>query len=102
MTDTAALLHTLLSQRLLVLDGAMGTMIQRLKLTDEQFRGERFRKHPRDLKGNSDLLVLTRPDLISASHGAYLAAGSSLLDGGTSWASQAAAAPLKVGTRAAA
>jgi methionine synthase I (cobalamin-dependent) len=58
--DTTTLLHQLLARRILVLDGAMGTMIQRLKLTDEQFRGERFRAHPTDLKGNSDLLVLTR------------------------------------------
>ena len=54
--------------RILVLDGAMGTMIQRHKLTEADFRGERFKDHPRDLSGNNDLLVLTRPDVIGGIH----------------------------------
>jgi 5-methyltetrahydrofolate--homocysteine methyltransferase len=76
-------LHQLLATRILVLDGAMGTMIQRLKLTDEQFRGERFRRHPKDLKGNSDLLVLTRPDDIAAIHAQYLEAGADIIETNT-------------------
>src|SRR5918993_3381296 len=82
-TDTASLLHQLLAQRILVLDGAMGTMIQRLKLTDEQFRGERFRHHPKDLKGNSDLLVLTRPNDIAGIHSQYLEAGADIIETNT-------------------
>ncbi|MCB0293249.1 MAG: homocysteine S-methyltransferase family protein, partial [Calditrichaeota bacterium] len=57
-------LHQLLQERILVLDGAMGTMIQRYKLSEEDFRGDRFTDHPRDLKGNNDLLSLTRPEVI--------------------------------------
>ena len=76
-------LHQLLAQRILVLDGAMGTMIQRLKLTDEQFRGERFKHHPKDLKGNSDLLVLTRPDDIAGIHAQYLEAGADIVETNT-------------------
>jgi 5-methyltetrahydrofolate--homocysteine methyltransferase len=81
--DTATLLHQLLAKRILVLDGAMGTMIQRLKLTDEQFRGERFKHHPKDLKGNSDLLVLTRPDDIAGIHAQYLDAGADIIETNT-------------------
>jgi 5-methyltetrahydrofolate--homocysteine methyltransferase len=81
--DITQQLHELLSQRILVLDGAMGTMIQRLKLTDEQFRGERFRNHPKDLKGNSDLLVLTRPDDIAGIHAQYLEAGADIIETNT-------------------
>jgi 5-methyltetrahydrofolate--homocysteine methyltransferase len=76
-------LHQLLATRILVLDGAMGTMIQRLKLTDQQFRGERFKHHPKDLKGNSDLLVLTRPDDIAAIHAQYLEAGADIVETNT-------------------
>ncbi len=81
--DTTTLLHQLLSTRILVLDGAMGTMIQRLTLTDEQFRGERFKNHPKDLKGNSDLLVLTRPDDIAGIHAQYLEAGADIIETNT-------------------
>ncbi len=81
--DTATLLHQLLAQRILVLDGAMGTMIQRLKLTDAEFRGERFKDHPKDLKGNSDLLVLTRPDDIAGIHAQYLEAGADIIETNT-------------------
>jgi 5-methyltetrahydrofolate--homocysteine methyltransferase len=72
-----------MASRILVLDGAMGTMIQRLKLTDEQFRGQRFRNHPTDLKGNSDLLVLTRPDDIAGIHAQYLDAGADIIETNT-------------------
>ena len=83
MTDKTAQLHAQLSKRLLVLDGAMGTMIQRYKLTEADFRGERFKDHPRDQKGNSDLLVLTRPDVIGAIHREYLAAGADIIETNT-------------------
>jgi 5-methyltetrahydrofolate--homocysteine methyltransferase len=81
--NTFDLLHRLVADRILVLDGAMGTMIQRLKLTDEQFRGARFANHPKDLKGNSDLLVLTRPDDIAAIHAQYLEAGADIIETNT-------------------
>ncbi|RYF52051.1 MAG: 5-methyltetrahydrofolate--homocysteine methyltransferase, partial [Cytophagaceae bacterium] len=65
-------IHELLHERILVLDGAMGTMIQRYNLTDGDYRGERFLDWPHDLKGNNDLLSLTRPDIIQAIHKQYL------------------------------
>src|SRR5262245_85956 len=73
-------LEQLLARRILVLDGAMGTMIQRHKLTEADFRGERFKDHPRELRGNNDLLVLTRPDVISGIHRQYLAAGADIIE----------------------
>jgi len=76
-------LQQLLDQRILILDGAMGTMIQRYKLTEADFRGTRFANHPRDLKGDSDVLVLTRPDVISAIHHEYLAAGADIIETNT-------------------
>jgi 5-methyltetrahydrofolate--homocysteine methyltransferase len=81
--DTPTHLHQLLADRILVLDGAMGTMIQRLTLTDEDFRGARFKDHPQDLKGNSDLLVLTRPDDIARIHAQYLEAGADIIETNT-------------------
>ncbi|MBL8379488.1 MAG: methionine synthase [Burkholderiales bacterium] len=84
-------LSLLMSQRILVLDGAMGTMIQQVKLTEAQYRGEggpagmweRFRDHPVDLKGNNELLVLTQPEVISRIHDAYLAAGADIIETNT-------------------
>jgi 5-methyltetrahydrofolate--homocysteine methyltransferase len=76
-------LQTLLARRVLVLDGAMGTMIQRHTLTEADFRGERFKDHHRDLRGNSDILVLTRPDVIGAIHREYLAAGADIIETNT-------------------
>ena len=78
--DRTAELTALLHTRHLILDGAMGTMIQRHGLSEADFRGERFREHAHDLKGNNDLLVLTRPDVISGIHRAYLEAGADLLE----------------------
>src|SRR5260221_11462016 len=75
MNDRTSLLQSLLAERILVLDGAMGTMIQRERLSEEQFRGERFRGWGRDLRGNNDLLTLTQPALIRRLHLDYLAAG---------------------------
>jgi 5-methyltetrahydrofolate--homocysteine methyltransferase len=76
-------LRHLLDTRVVLLDGAMGTMIQRRKLTEADFRGERFKDHPRDLRGNSDLLVLTRPDVIGDIHREYLEAGADLIETNT-------------------
>ena len=61
-------LTSLLEERILILDGAMGTMVQRYRLGEADFRGARFADHPRDLKGNNDVLLLTRPDVIGAIH----------------------------------
>lgn len=79
----AAQLPELLKQRIVVIDGAMGTMIQRYKLTEADFRSERLKDHPKDLKGNNDLLVLTRPDVIREIHDQYLAAGADLIETNT-------------------
>ncbi|HQX68361.1 MAG TPA: homocysteine S-methyltransferase family protein, partial [Ottowia sp.] len=76
-------LPALLRQRLVILDGAMGTMIQQLKLTEAQFRGERFADFGRDVKGNNELLSLTRPDVIQAVHEKYLAAGADIVETNT-------------------
>jgi 5-methyltetrahydrofolate--homocysteine methyltransferase len=73
----------LLKERVLLLDGAMGTMIQRYKLGEADYRGEPFKNHPSDLKGNNDLLSLTRPDIIREIHDAYLEAGSDIIETNT-------------------
>ena len=83
MSNIFEILSTELSKRILVLDGAMGTMIQRYKLTEEQFRGERFRNHPVQLKGNNDLLSITQPEIIREIHLAYLDAGSDIIETNT-------------------
>jgi 5-methyltetrahydrofolate--homocysteine methyltransferase len=70
-------------QRILILDGAMGTMIQRHKLDEAGYRGARFKNHPRDLKGNNDLLVLTQPKIIGEIHNAYLEAGADIIETNT-------------------
>jgi 5-methyltetrahydrofolate--homocysteine methyltransferase len=72
-----------LEKRILIIDGAMGTMIQRYILTEEDFRGERFKNHPCDVKGNNDLLNLTRPDIIKAIHTEYLKAGTDIIETNT-------------------
>jgi 5-methyltetrahydrofolate--homocysteine methyltransferase len=82
-TDVRTLLESLLTDRILIIDGAMGTMIQRHKPAEADFRGERFASHPRDLKGNNDLLVLTRPEIIAGIHQAYLEAGSDIIETNT-------------------
>jgi 5-methyltetrahydrofolate--homocysteine methyltransferase len=82
-TETRPHLEALLDERILVLDGAMGTMIQRYQLTEADFRGERFRSHRRDLKGDSDVLVLSRPDVIGAIHRDYLDAGADIIETNT-------------------
>jgi 5-methyltetrahydrofolate--homocysteine methyltransferase len=77
------LLADLLGRRILMLDGAMGTMIQRARLAEEDFRGERFRAWPRELRGNNDLLTLTQPQLIRDIHSQYLKAGADILETNT-------------------
>ena len=72
-----------LKDRILVLDGAMGTMIQRYNLEEEDFRGERFKDHSKPLKGNNDLLALTRPDILAAIHAAYFEAGADIAETNT-------------------
>ena len=78
--DRTAELSALLEQRLLILDGAMGTMIQRHGLQEADYRGARFADHPHDLKGNNDLLVLTQPAIIGGIHRGYLEAGADILE----------------------
>lgn len=72
-----------LEKRILIIDGAMGTMIQRYQLTEEDFRGERFKDHPYDVKGNNDLLNLTRPDIIKEIHKEYLNVGADIIETNT-------------------
>ena len=79
----AAALPEILSRRIVVLDGAMGTMIQRYKLGEADYRGERFKDHPKDLKGNNELLQFTRPDVIAQIHEQYLAAGADIVETNT-------------------
>jgi 5-methyltetrahydrofolate--homocysteine methyltransferase len=86
------LLRPLLRERILVLDGATGTLIQRYGLTEADFRGARFRDHPRDVRGDTDLLCLTRPDVVRAVHDAYLDAGADLISTNTFTATRIAQA----------
>ena len=76
-------LPAILEQRIAILDGAMGTMIQRFKLSEAQYRGERFKDFHKDIKGNNELLSLTRPDVIAAIHEGYLAAGADMVETNT-------------------
>ncbi len=82
-SDRSRQIAALMGQRILVLDGAMGTMIQRERLDEAQFRGERFRDWPRDLRGNNDLLALTQPALIRRIHEQYLEAGADIIETNT-------------------
>src|SRR5689334_24880913 len=77
------MLEKLLSERILLLDGAMGTMIQRARLAEEDYRGARFRDWPRELRGNNDLLCLTQPALIQDIHAQYLDAGADIIETNT-------------------
>lgn len=83
MSNKFKQLAGILQQRILVIDGAMGTMIQRRKLTEADFRGSEFKSHPHDLKGNNDFLSLTRPDVIRDIHREYLAAGADIVETNT-------------------
>jgi len=77
------LIKKILQEKIMVLDGAMGTMIQRYKLTESDFRGKRFKSHDCDLQGNNDLLSITRPDIIEAIHDEYLRAGADIVETNT-------------------
>ena len=81
--DRTEELRALLNDRILILDGAMGTMIQQHKLTEADYRGARFADHASDLKGNNDLLLITRPDVIRGIHADYLAAGADIIETNT-------------------
>src|SRR3972149_11657 len=83
MSDTENSLRRLLAERILVLDGAMGTMIQAHKLDEAAFRGRRFAAHPRDLKGCNDVLCLTQPALITDIHVQYFEAGADIVETNT-------------------
>ncbi|MBX3411664.1 MAG: methionine synthase [Pirellulales bacterium] len=82
-SETRHVLEQLLAERILVLDGAMGTKIQALKFTEADFRGSRFANHPRDLRGCNDLLVLTQPEAITAIHRQYFEAGADIVETNT-------------------
>jgi len=88
----------ILKQRILILDGAMGTMIQRYSLNEADFRGEKFKTHPSDLKGNNDLLSITRPDIIKAIHKEYLDAGADIIETNTFSGTSIAQADYKLET----
>src|SRR5215212_7336174 len=79
MTD----IRELLQHRILIIDGAMGTMIQRYKLAEEDYRGERFKDWHKDVKGNNDLLSITQPQIIEAIHTQYLEAGADIIETNT-------------------
>ena len=78
--DKGTVLERLLRDRILILDGAMGTMIQRLQLDEAAYRGARFTGHSRDLRGNHDLLNLTQPQVVQSIHSQYLAAGADIVE----------------------
>lgn len=83
MANRTADLKNLLSQRIAMIDGAMGTMIQKHKLTEQDYRGERFKDYAHDVKGNNDLLCLTQPEIIKNIHKEYLAAGANIIETNT-------------------
>jgi 5-methyltetrahydrofolate--homocysteine methyltransferase len=83
LSDRTQLLEAAARERILVLDGAMATLIQGLGLTEEDYRGSRFPDHSKDLKGNHDILVLTRPDAIEEIHRRYFQAGADIVETNT-------------------
>ena len=82
-TTTADTLRRLFQERIVFIDGAMGTMIQRYDLSEDDFRGERFKNHPKPVKGNNDLLSITQPQIIEAIHRLYLEAGADIIETNT-------------------
>jgi len=95
-TDTMTTIQSLLKQRILILDGAMGTMIQEYNLEEADFRAERFKEWPRDLKGNNDLLSITQPQIIKAIHTEYLEAGADIIETNTFNATRVAMADYQM------
>eukprot|EP00195_Chlamydomonas_chlamydogama_P006915 CAMPEP_0202913402 /NCGR_PEP_ID=MMETSP1392-20130828/60398_1 /ASSEMBLY_ACC=CAM_ASM_000868 /TAXON_ID=225041 /ORGANISM="Chlamydomonas chlamydogama, Strain SAG 11-48b" /LENGTH=184 /DNA_ID=CAMNT_0049604647 /DNA_START=63 /DNA_END=613 /DNA_ORIENTATION=+ len=90
--DVLGLLDSLFKERIAFIDGAMGTQIQKYKLTEADFRGDIYPNHPHELKGNNDVLVLTKPTVIEEIHMAYLTAGADIIETNTfngTWISQA-------------
>ena len=84
MSDTYDILEKIMKERIIVIDGAMGTSIQKYKsLKEEDFRGEQWKNHTHDLKGNNDLLVVTRPDVIGEIHGGMLEGGADIIETNT-------------------
>src|SRR5579871_3867810 len=83
MESTRKKLEHALKERILIIDGAMGTMIQRHKLEEKDYRGEQFKDWPIDLKGNNDLLCLTQPAIIEGIHREYLEAGADIIETNT-------------------
>ncbi|MGE4608663.1 MAG: homocysteine S-methyltransferase family protein, partial [Myxococcota bacterium] len=78
--DCSAQLERLLSERILIIDGAMGTMVQARELSEDDYRGERFVDHPLPLSGDSEVLVLTKPSVVTEIHDSFLAAGADILE----------------------
>src|ERR1700735_4669848 len=76
-------LYQLLTERIVILDGAMGTMVQQYKLAEDDYRGVRLADHPSDLKGNNDLLCMTKPEVIEEIHLKYLQAGADIIETNT-------------------
>src|SRR4051812_47745349 len=84
MTEALHPFEALMRERIVILDGAMGTMVQRYKLSEEQFRGDRFRDWKgKDLKGSNEVLLLTKPEVIQEIHSDYLSAGADLIETNT-------------------
>src|SRR5690606_21851126 len=83
ISDAERYLREAMQTRIVMLDGAMGTMIQQFKLSEADFRGERFAGHPTDVRGDNELLSLTRPDVIRSIHEKYLAAGADIVETNT-------------------
>ncbi|MEC9436849.1 MAG: homocysteine S-methyltransferase family protein, partial [Candidatus Neomarinimicrobiota bacterium] len=77
------MIRKIIEEKILIFDGAMGTMVQSFQLSEKDFRGEKFKEHPVDLKGNNDLLVLTQPEIISKIHKLYLNAGADIIETNT-------------------
>ncbi len=90
-------LEQLLRQRIVIIDGAMGTTLQRYQLDEAAYRGERFKDWAQDLKGNHDLLNLTRPDLVAEVHRAYLEAGADIIETNTFSAQAVSLSDYKMG-----
>jgi 5-methyltetrahydrofolate--homocysteine methyltransferase len=83
MSPVETAIRDRLSREILIIDGAMGTMIQRHRLSEADYRGTRFAQHPVDLKGNNDLLTLTKPEIIEEIHSAFVAAGADIIETNT-------------------
>src|SRR5947207_2634703 len=98
--DRTERLRQLLRERIVIIDGAMGTMIQRFKLDETAFRGERLKEHAHDLKGNNDLLSITQPQIIQDIHRQYLEAGADILETNTFNSNSVSLADYKLDTLA--